>query len=214
MARRVLVFCAHSDDQSFGAGGFIAKLSSEGAKVRTIVCSFGEQSHPHLKPEEVRPTRVDESQKADKILGGNGVMFIGLKEGKFIEDFHERNLLEKLSKVVKEYKPDLILTHAIDDPHPDHRAVLQILLEIHDNAQLTCEVFSFEVWNFANILKRRAPILVVDVTKTFHRKVRSLEVFKSQISSLIMLLWSVYVKAFYWGLRNRTRYAEAYYKVR
>ena len=37
MPTRVLVFCAHSDDQAFGAGGYIAKLAADKKKVKTDV---------------------------------------------------------------------------------------------------------------------------------------------------------------------------------
>ncbi len=212
--RRVLIFCAHSDDQAFGAGGFMSKVASEGGKILTIICSFGELSLPHLKPAEVVPIRIAESQKADKILGGSGVIFLGLKEGKFYEDAKEKNLFVNLEKIINEFKPDTIMTHAVDDPHPDHRAVLKIALELHSKSKTKFEVFSFEIWNPANLKKRRTPMLMVDITKTFHKKIKAIEAFRSQINSLVLLLWSVYAKALYWGLRNRTRYAEVFYKVK
>lgn len=211
--KRVLVFCAHSDDQAIGAGGYIAKLAKEGAEVRTWICSFGEQSHPHLEKVHVRRTRVLESKKADKILGGSGVIFIGLREGKFMKDYEDRKLHDRMVKNLLALQPDLILTHASDDPHPDHRAVHRIVMQLYKDAGLRCEAYSFNVWNPFN-LKRRAPKLVVDVTATFKRKLDAIAAFKSQRTALLMLLWSVYTKAIFWGLRRRVRYAEVYYKVR
>jgi LmbE family N-acetylglucosaminyl deacetylase len=46
----VLVIVAHNDDHIIGAGGTLAKYAQEGKKVRTIIMSYGESSHPHLKP--------------------------------------------------------------------------------------------------------------------------------------------------------------------
>jgi len=210
--QRVLVFCAHSDDQALGAGGFIANLAKQGAVIRTIICSFGEFSHPHLKPEEIRPSRIVESQDADNILGGQGVMFLGLREGKFIQDFE--NVREKTERFIDELNPTLILTHSSDDPHPDHRAVHALLMALHAKMRLKAEMFTFDVWNLFNLKKRHNPKLMIDITPVFKKKLDAISVFKSQRVAVTVLLWSVYWRAAYWGLRMGKRYGEVYYKVR
>lgn len=211
---RVLVFCAHSDDQALGAGGHIANLAKRGIKVRTMICSFGEYSHPHLNKREVQKTRVIESQRADKVLGGSGVQFIGLREGRFLQDAEEKHLKENIARQIKELDPQQIYTHSIDDPHPDHRAAYKILMQAYDISGLKAEVYTFDVWNLFNLLKRRNPKLVVDITQTFKKKLDAIDAFRSQKIALIALLWSVYTKAVFWGLKRGTRYAEVYYKVR
>ena len=65
----VMVFCAHSDDQMFGAGGALAKYAREGGKIFTVVFSFGEYSHPWLRKRVTIEIRVEESQRADKVIG-------------------------------------------------------------------------------------------------------------------------------------------------
>jgi LmbE family N-acetylglucosaminyl deacetylase len=212
--KKVLVFCAHSDDQVIGAGGAIAKLAREGAEVRTVISSFGELSHPHLDPVEVRKTRVLESKRADVVLGGKGVQFLGLREGHFLEEFEERGMHAKLVRQIQQFRPDTILTHSSDDPLPDHRAVHNIVLGLHSGLGSPCEVYTFDIWNLFNLRKRRNPRLVVDISSTFVRKLDALSAFKSQRVALFTLLWSVYVKAILSGLRLGTRYAEVFYKVR
>ncbi len=212
-AKRVLVICAHSDDQAIGAGGYIAKLAREGAEVRTIIASFGENSHPHLKEKEVRTMRVLESKRADRILGGSGVMFLGLREGKFEKECASRGLLPKLVEHLKRFHPDIILTHSSDDPHPDHRAVHRLALDMRSGASSSCEVWTFDIWNLWN-LKRRAPRAAIDITSTFRRKLDAIVAFKSQKVAIITLIVPVYARAFFWGLRSHVRYAEGYYRVR
>ncbi|MDD9952715.1 MAG: PIG-L family deacetylase [Candidatus Woesearchaeota archaeon] len=210
--KRVLVFCAHSDDQVFGPGGYTTKLAKEGSKIHTIICSYGEMSHPHLKEQEVQQIRVKEAEKADKMLGGSGVMFLGLKEGSFEHEC--KPIYHDVIKTIKKLKPDMILTHSSDDPHPDHRAVHRMFLKLYDDAGLQCSVYTFDVWNLFNLGKRKNPKLVVDVTKTFKKKIDALQAFKSQRMALVVLLWSVYTKAVIWGFRRGCRYAEVFYKIR
>ena len=211
--RRVVIICAHSDDQAIGAGGYIAKLAKEGAQVRTIIASFGEQSHPHLKEKEVRTMRVLESKRADRILGGAGVMFLGLREGNLRKEYDSRDLHPRLVEHVERFAPDLIITHSSDDPHPDHRAVHKIVLHVHDSTKLRCEVWTFDIWNLWN-LKRRTPRVIIDVTDTFRRKLDAIEAFKSQKVAIVTLLLPVYARAILWGLRRHVRFAEGFYKVR
>jgi LmbE family N-acetylglucosaminyl deacetylase len=211
--RRVLVLCAHSDDQVIGAGGTTAQYARQGADVRTIICSFGEQSHPHLQQTEVRKVRVQESRRANQVLGGNSVMFLGLREGHLLEDYHRR-WGDKLLRIVHEFKPDRILTHAPDDPHPDHRAVYEIVLEMYKRAGLHAEVYSFDIWTFINLKKRKSPRLIVDISQTFVRKLDALSAFRSQRLALFTLIWSVYVKAIWYGAKRGVRYAEVFYKMR
>lgn len=213
MPKRVLVFCAHSDDQAFGAGGYLSKLAKDKTKVRTIICSFGEQSHPHLKEMEISKIRVEESEKADKIIGGDGVHFLGLREGNFLKDFENRGYHDTVVEEIKKFNPERVLTHSVDDPHPDHRAVYKLFLSLYHDACPKADVYSFDVWNLFN-LKRRTPRLVVDVTQTFKKKIDALKTFRSQRAALAVLLWSVYVRAVWWGLRSGSRYAEVFYRVK
>jgi LmbE family N-acetylglucosaminyl deacetylase len=211
--KRVVVLCAHSDDQVIGAGGAIAKFSHEGALVKTFICSFGEQSHPHLDKVEVRKMRVAESKEANAVLGGEDVLFLGMREGHFAEDYAALDWREKLLKHLRAFRPDRIITHASDDLHPDHRAVHAMALDLHKALAFPCEVYTFDVWNIIN-RKRTAPRLVVDITHTFTKKLDALSCFKSQKVALFTLLWSVYVKAILHGMKRGVRYAEVFHKVR
>ena len=94
----ILVIGAHSDDPAFGAGGTIAKYALEGCKVKSIIFSYGELSHPHLKPEIVAETRAKEAKISDKILGGKGIIFFDVKEGRFPQDIRTLKIEKEAGK--------------------------------------------------------------------------------------------------------------------
>ena len=99
----ILVICAHSDDQIIGAGGAIAKYAREGYDIHTIILSFGESVKPHLRREVISKVRIKEAQKADKIIGGKGVVFLGLNSELYMfEVWHLLNLK-------KRSKPKLVI---------------------------------------------------------------------------------------------------------
>ncbi len=209
----ILVICAHPDDEIFGVAGTVAKYAKQGKQVTCIIFSYGEQSHPWIKRVIQVTTRVKESKEAGEIAGYKETYFIGLKEGSFPEQFRRRRMGSRLKKIILEKKPTKIFTHGSDDPHPDHRAVLDLILDVLNKSKYECEVYSFDIWNLS-LRKNSAPKLVVDITDTFKIKTKALKVFKSQWISMVSLLPVVYIRAIYNGLNIGTLYAEVFYKVR
>ncbi|MBW2996483.1 PIG-L family deacetylase [Candidatus Woesearchaeota archaeon] len=212
--QNVLVFCAHSDDQIFGPGATLAKYSKKGKKIYTVIFSYGENSLAWLKPALAIKTRVAEAKKADKIIGGSGVRFFGLKEGKFPEEIEEKKIKKKLQKIIMSRKPTKIFTHSREDPHPDHRAVYHAVMEALDGIKHKCSVFTFDVWNPFTIKKKHLPRLYEDVSESFPKKIKALKVFESQKASLLALFWSVYVRAIVHGFHIHKRFAERFFKIR
>ncbi len=210
---KILVFCAHNDDHIIGAGGTLAKYSREGKNIMVVIFSYGEASHFWMKEKFSIRMRVNESKKADKILGVKKTIYFGLKEGRFEEEIKEKKLVEKIKNIIDEQKPAKIFTHSIDDPHPDHQRVYSTILEASGKAKHRCDIYSFDIWNPVNIRKRNMPKLVVDISKTFRVKIKSLKYHKSQQVTILTLLWNVYRKDFFNGLNNNCKYAEVFCKV-
>ena len=209
----VLIFCAHNDDHIIGAGGTIAQYTKNNTDVITVVFSYGEATHPWLKKKEAIKMRVEESQKADSLIGVK-LYYLGLKEGKFVEQIAENKIEEKILRFIKIVKPSKIFTHSEDDPHPDHRAVVSLVKKVVKKTKYNGDVYSFDVWNPFNIRKRNMPKLVVDVTKTFALKIKAIKQHESQWMALALMLPATYLRAFLNGLDKGVRYAEVFVKIR
>jgi len=219
----ILVICAHSDDQIIGPGGAMAKYAREGYDIHTIILSFGEGVKPHVRRDIVSKARIREAQRADKIIGGKGVIFLGLKELRFEEDFEQRGISNNFKRIIARLKPLKIFTHSSDDAHPDHRAAFRIVLKMYKEMKLKSDLYTFEIWHLLNIKKRNKPKLVVDTSETFNIKVKALKAFKSQINlstfyNYLVLnnffFFMTYIKDALKGIKNNTKYAEVFYKVR
>lgn len=209
-----MVFCAHSDDHILGPGATLAKFSEEGKKIVTVIFSFGEKSHSHLKPKVIRKKRVQEAKNADKIIGGSEVLFLGLRETKFLQDAEKLNLNSKLKQLIEKHSPSIIFTHTNDDkdiPSLDHPNVNKIVMSILDSINYKGRVYAFDVWNPFNFKNRFEPRQYFDVSKVFNKKLQALDCFESQQIALSHLLISVYVKAVMYGFYNGCRYAERFY---
>ena len=211
---KILVFCAHPDDQIFGPGGTIARYAKEGKKIYTYIFSYGEMYPIWVKQKINIGVRVKEAQDADKVIGGSGVTFFGLKEGQFFKEYQEKKLNEKIKRILLQKNPEKIFIHSINDPHPDHKAIYTIITSLVDVLGLKTEIYSFDVWNPINFRERNEPKMFVDISKTFKLKLKALHCFRSQQVPLLFLLWSVYVRGFINGIRSSNLVAERFIKVK
>ena len=204
----ILTICAHNDDQLLGVGGTIRKMVNEGKEAYTYIFSYGETSHPHLKPEVIAKIRERESFRAAAVLGDK-ITYFGWKEGNFMKEADPL----KIEKVIREKKPAKIFTHSPDDPHPDHKAVFKITRKILQKINYKGDLYSFNVWNLFAFGTRNYPKLFVDISDTFGTKIEAFRKHKSQTSTKISIGWSFYLKAIFAGWQNKCRYAELFYKV-
>lgn len=211
----VFVLCAHSDDQILGVGGTITKYSQEGKEVTIIVFSYGEKSHIWLKKSYIANIRIQESEEAGKMVGAKRVLFFNLEEGKFPESFAKKSIAQRLKKLFARYKPSKVFTHSPDDLHPDHKALSKLILDFCDANNYRGDVYCFDIWNPLNIATRDKPKLVVNVTRTFSKKLKALRVFKSQRwNAISILMGAVCWRAVKNGLLHGCRFAEVFYKIR
>ncbi len=212
--KSILVICAHSDDQILGPGGTLAKFASEGASVLTIIMSYGELTPAWIKHKYTREMRVNEAEKADKIIGGSGVIFLGLKERNFLGEAKEKEAYARIRKIIRREKPTIVFTHTREDPHRDHRDTLKFVKEIVSDMgrDERPDVYSFGVWNPIQ-LHRRAPHLVVDISKTFKKKLKALKCFRSQNLVILQLTPGVIIRAKLNGFFRGLKYAEVFRRV-
>lgn len=209
----ILVCCAHADDETIGMGATIAKYASEGKDVVIIIFSFGENSSPWLKGEAVILDRKKEAKAIGDFLGAKETVFMGLKDTKLNEEIKDPKIKDILKKVFLRFKPCRVFTHSAEDPHPDHKAINELVvktIEEHDKDN-KINVYAFEVWNVVNELH---PAIYVDVSKTFSKKIEAMKKFKSQKVFIYTLLAPVYIRAIIAGRHNHCRFAEKFYKVR
>ena len=122
---RALIVAAHPDDAEYACGGLIQRLHSWGVDVAYLIVSDGDRGRsPETSPGESGAERQSEQVMAARELGVTDVRFFSLPDG---ELRYERCLEGKIVAVIRDVRPQLLVTH---DPltrlyrqHPDHRAV-------------------------------------------------------------------------------------------
>lgn len=178
----ILVFAAHPDDAELGCSGTIAAHVAKGHKVGIVDFTKGEmgtRGTPEL--------RVKEAEEAGRILGLSARDNMGFQDVYYKDD--EAHQLE-LIKMIRKYRPEIVLANAIRDRHPDHgkggslatnacfmSGLRKIETELDGVAQEAWRpkfVYHYIQNNYIE------PDFVMDITPFWDTKVKSILAFQSQ----------------------------------
>jgi LmbE family N-acetylglucosaminyl deacetylase len=211
---KILIFCAHDDDHVIGMGGTIAKYAKEGKEIYAVISSYGEKSHPWLKKLVTIKMRVKESKRAAKLLGIKETKYLALRDTHVKEDIKTKKINKIIERMITKLKPSKIFTLTPDDPHKDHRAICEAVLDAAKKTKFKGDIYGFEVWNPVNIKKRNEPVMVVDISEYYKKKQQAMDIFKSQKITMVQMGPISRFKALFRGLSHDVTYAERFRKLR
>lgn len=118
---RLLVIGAHPDDAEYKAGGLAALYRRAGHTVRFVSITNGEAGH-HLEPGPgLVARRRNEARAAAAPLGLEYEVW-DHPDGRLEPSL---DLRWQVIRLIRTFRPDLVLTHRPNDYHPDHRVTSQ-----------------------------------------------------------------------------------------
>lgn len=167
---RVLVLCAHTDDE-FGCAGALCRLIDAGADVRYVALSRCEESVPPGFPSDILETECRATTAALGIAS-DAVSVLGFPVRHFPSVRQE--ILEIFVRLSREFRPDLVLLPSSFDTHQDHATIFHEGFRAFKHAsllgyELPQNLISFD--NSAFVQLSEADI---------ERKIQALENYKSQ----------------------------------
>ena len=178
----ILVLPVHPDDAELGCSGTILKEVALGRKVGIVDLTRGE-----LGTRGSAEIRDEEAKASAKILGLAVRENLAMPDG-FFENTKEYQL--KVITAIRKFKPEVVITNAYHDRHPDHGRASQLVedaaflaglrkIETADNGKPQ------EAWRPKNVLhfiqdNYIRPDIVVDVTEYWDKKFESIHAFSSQ----------------------------------
>ncbi|MES2419250.1 MAG: bacillithiol biosynthesis deacetylase BshB1 [Bacteroidota bacterium] len=181
----ILVFAVHPDDAELGCSGTILAHIAAGKKVGVVDFTRGE-----LGTRGTAATRDEETKASSKILGLHARENLRFKDGFFKND--EAHQLEVI-KMVRKYKPEIILTNALHDRHPDHGragdlANDAIFLSGLIKIKTTIDHTEQEAWRPRLVLqyiqdRYIKPDIIVDISAHIDQKIECIRAFKTQFDS-------------------------------
>ena len=147
--KTILVVVAHPDDEVLGCGGTIARLTSEGNNVYTLILGEGVTSRDKRRDRTKRENEIGELRKeaenANKIIGAKKVYFQDFPDNRF-DTAPLLDIIKTIEKINEDIKPSIVFTHHYGDLNIDHqitfKAVMTAIITTKDES--VKELYSFE----------------------------------------------------------------------
>ena len=115
---RLLAVVAHPDDAELLCAGTLARARTEGAAIGICVLCRGDKGQPAKPIPNLAAVRRREMAAAARVLGAE-LFCVGVSDSTLSDTGPTR---QKLTAIFRRFRPTLVLAHAPQDYHPDHRA--------------------------------------------------------------------------------------------
>ncbi|TKC56579.1 bacillithiol biosynthesis deacetylase BshB1 [Pedobacter hiemivivus] len=178
----ILVFAVHPDDAELGCSGTIVKHIALGKKVGIIDLTRGELG-----------TRGSAEMRDQEAADSAVIMGLHARENlRFRDGFFENNEAHQLEvvKMIRKYQPELVLTNALHDRHPDHGRAGDLVNDacfLSGLSKVSTQVdgMAQEAWRPRLVLqyiqdRYIKPDVIIDITPYFETKIAAIKAFKTQ----------------------------------
>ena len=175
----ILAIFAHPDDVELTVGGTLLKMKSMGYKTGALDVTQGE-----MGTRGTVEIRAREAEDAARILKLDVRENLELPDGHVFVTDEERT---RMVRVLRRLKPKVILTHQMDDPHPDHNHIAYLAREAARLASMQKYDGAFGQERIKvpivahNIFSQRVvPSFIVDISDFLEEKMNAIRAHTSQ----------------------------------
>ena len=166
---KLMAILAHPDDAEIWAGGTIVKHAQRGDQARILYMAASGDS-----------VRGEEARQGAAILGAE-VAFVGLPDGQ-VRDTAEA--CAPVSTLLREFAPDILITHWMDDFHADHAAtaaiVQRVLPGVMSAVGKPLRMWACDTYFSTGTRGPFIPDIYVDVTAAWEVKLAAVRAHQSQ----------------------------------
>ena len=216
--KKILVVCAHPDDETLGMGGTISLHSKRKDKVFVLIISEGESARGKKNSKIIQ--RKKQAESACSLLGVKKIKFLDYDDQK-LDTIALSELSKKIETVVKDWNPDIVYTHFWNDINQDHRQVYEAtaiavrpLPKSKISQFIVFETPSSTEWGSKR--KSFSPNMFVDITKVINKKIQAFGKYKDEVMSYPhpRSKKSIENRARFWGNTIGKEFAESFMIVR
>lgn len=186
---KVLAIGCHPDDLEINAGGTLAKCAKRGDEVVMVALANGSAGHKVYTKEEIVAIRLQEATEAAAKIGAK-YYNLGLDDMFVRRDYDEG--VRKVSDIIRQVKPDFIITHGEHEYMVDHSITSKIVFDAtmaatvghypsdYPEYEKFTPIFYMENTNMINSF----PEIFVDISDTIEKKIEMYLCHKSQVEWL------------------------------
>ena len=178
----ILAISAHPDDIELSCSGTLIAHKTQGYTTGILDLTEGEMS-----TRGTIETRQKESAEASQIMGLSLRENLGLSDAKF--DLSFENQL-RVIKVLRKFRPEIILANALYDRHPDHVRAAELIeeavfksglvkIETEGEKGIQSPWRPKKVYHYIQSVSLK-PDFICDISAHMEEKMAAIRVFKSQ----------------------------------
>jgi len=182
----IICFGAHPDDAEYKSGGAAALWAKAGHRVKLVSVTNGDIGHWSMAGGPLAKRRAAESALVAKRLGVTSEV-LDIHDGELEPTLENR---KKITRLIRQWNADIVISHRPWDYHPDHRYVgvlvqdaaymVQVPHFCPDTPPLKSNpLFLYSSDRFQKPYPFKADISV-DITSVFEQKVDALMALESQ----------------------------------
>lgn len=121
----ILAVGAHAGDAEIASGIALANAVNSGKKVAVCHMTLGEKGHPNMDPSRYAELKHEEAADAAEVLGAR-LYIMGYLDGELPDSEDAR---KSLADIIRDCKPDVIITHHSKSIHRDHAICHRIVAD-------------------------------------------------------------------------------------
>lgn len=125
--KNAVILSPHPDDEALGCSGTIMRLIRDGSSVDIVYITRGERLRGEPS-EEIGRIRVEEAERASKMLGCRGSEFLNIPDGGL--KHYSEELYQRLIKIIGAKRPAMVFSPSLIDYHQDHAATAMVALRL------------------------------------------------------------------------------------
>jgi LmbE family N-acetylglucosaminyl deacetylase len=114
---RIIIFGAHPDDAEYRGAGVALKWAKMGHHVKLVSATNGDIGHWQIAGGPLAQRRRKEVMEVGRRLGVTTEV-LDIHDGEILPTLENRRIITKL---IREWNADLVITNRPNDYHPDHR---------------------------------------------------------------------------------------------
>ena len=182
----VLIVVSHTDDETIGMGGTIARHLRNGDEIFALSMTDGVGSRSSFDSKK-KEARLEAALQASKVLGFKWLENLNYQDNK-LDSVPLLKIIKEIEKVKDLIKPNLIYTHSSADLNIDHRVVNQAVLTSFrpEPEEVWNEIRTFEIssstdYGHKSVTNYFTPNLYIDITDYWDSKLEALKKYSMEI---------------------------------
>ena len=188
--KKILVICAHPDDELFGCGGTLLKHKKNNDQIHILFVFEGSSARfkntNDLKAQKDIKKRETSAIQVSKKLKVKSVKFLN-NQNLMNNSYMKLKMTNEISETVQRINPHTIYTHSSKDLNIDHRSCFEsVLIATRPNANLSLKkLLSFEIpssteWSF-NAFGNFSPTYFVCINEFIKDKLKLLKYYSYEL---------------------------------